>query len=93
MLIKLAMDNDAAGYNAVWRTLEKSISTMYVPFDFDGMSDDVFEAWLPRFCYVDLLMIQAMSEGNRAEIVEQRLSDERRRIPRRRKTLLAMVGV
>jgi hypothetical protein len=84
MIVKLAFDNDAAGYQAVWRTLQKCISTMYIPFDFDGMRLAVFEAWLPRFCYIELLMIQDMVDGERAEIVEQRLADERRRIHRRR---------
>lgn len=87
MIFKLAFDNDAAGLAAVWRTLQKCIDTMYIPFDWDGMSLSTFEAWLPRFSYIELLVIQDMVEGERLEIVNKVMAAEKPKITYRRKYL------
>jgi hypothetical protein len=41
------MDNDAAGYQAVWRTLEREIGNMtFPPLDPDGMGLLTYKTWL-----------------------------------------------
>lgn len=47
MIFKLAMDNDAAGYAAIWRTLEREIGNIDLPLPSpDGMGIITYKTWL-----------------------------------------------